>query len=295
MSLRKNKAVEHELTWCYYRMKRHALHPERKSVGDPHLPKEDVVEKMRSGTAHQFQFWRDLRPPFHVVGMRRDTDEPNAGFHPDGDLFHVSYQCGIDYVGERLWNEKSNAGTFDNLIHGVATIRIPEGYPQNRQITIITWGHPSLNYTPEEQFDEDGLPMERACIDPNEWMPIADELGQMPNLKRFAACRMATRKANKHRPAEVAPMQALLLGPHATLPQLARRASVSCPLAAVDQQMKAMTSPTGSSPKKAMTSPMGSSPTKVGTSAEGMTPSPQRKKRSHRIFTSAAGFVCYAG
>lgn len=266
-TVRKLSALAHELTWCYYRMRRHALHPERKEVGDPAMPPEAVIEKMRSGTANQFQFWRDLKPPFYVSAIRRDPTEP--GTNPDGDLFHVTYQCGIDYVGERLWNEKSEGGTFDNMIHGVAQIRIPDGYPAQRQIYIMSWGKPSLNWVQEEPAD--GLPPEGSFVNPDIWMPISDELSLSPNMARFAACRDATRKAHRRRPVEVAPLQALLLGPHASLPRLAANADVR-------------------------DSAMGSSPTnRAGTSAEGATPSPQKKKRQHRIYTAAAGFVRYAG
>jgi len=273
INVRKHRALEHEFAWCYYRMRRHAMHPDRKEVGDPALPHSQVVQKMRFGKANQFQFWRDLRPPFLISDVRRDPEEPQAGLHPNGDLFHVTYACGIDYVGERLWNLKSEAGTFDNLIHGVATVRIPDGYPQQRSITMISWGKPRLNFTPEERFDEEGIPLESGCVDPNDWMPISDELGLSPNLPRFAACREATRKANSRRPVEVAPVQALLLGPHASLPRLAK----------------------GMDQKDAEQRRASLSPVKAGAAVVGTTPSPQRRKRQHRIFTAAAGFVRYAG
>lgn len=271
-NLRKRKALEHALTWCYYQMRRHEMHPDRKTVGDPALPPEAVVEKMRSGTKHQFQFWRDLRPPFFVTGVTRDQ-ESLTGSHPDGDLFHVVYQCGIDYVGERLWNENGYAGTFDNMIHGVAIVRIPDG--PHRQISIVSWGRPTLNYTPKEQLDAQGVPIQDnvdRIVDPNEWMPISDELGLRADLPRFAACREATRKANRRSHLEVAPMQALLLGPHAILPKLAAQADAK------------------GSPSKGP-----ASPTKAASDHEGGSPSSPKKKRQHRIFTSAAGFVRYVG
>lgn len=69
------------------------MHPDRKTVGDPALPPEAVVEKMRSGTKHQFQFWRDLRPPFFVTGVTRDQ-KPHRKSPGWGSL-----PCGIS-----VWN-----------------------------------------------------------------------------------------------------------------------------------------------------------------------------------------------
>merc|ERR1712176_1431225 len=120
----------------YYRMRRHAKHPQRKEVGDPALPQHSVVEAMRYGTENQFQFWRDLRPPFQIMEVRRLTGEPESGQHPDGDLFEVVYQCGIDYCAERLWNLNSDAGTFNNKVHGSAQVRTPNGFPKKRPISI---------------------------------------------------------------------------------------------------------------------------------------------------------------
>jgi hypothetical protein len=277
-NMRKLKALEHELTWCYYRMRRHNFHPERQYVGDPQLPPDSVVEKMRSGFANQFSFWRDLRPPFHVTKVRRDSGDKDGTAHANGELFHVTYQCGVDYVSERLWNEKGDAGTFDNMVHGTALMRIPEVWPRESgsTITMISWGKPSLNWAPEEKYDEDGRPIEGNAqfVDPDMWMPISQELGLRAMMPRFAACRQSTRKAHKEmrNKIEVANDQALLLGPHASLPRLAAAAGTHQATAA-------------------------GSPGKVDTSAEGASPSPpsSKKKRQHRIFTSAAGFVRYAG
>lgn len=270
MHMRKFKILEHELTWAYYRMRRHALHPQRKEVGDPHMPPQCVVEKMRFGSENKFQFWRDLRPPFVVRQVRRVTNEPESGSHPDGDLFKVTYQCGIDYVSERLWNEKSDGGTFDNKIQGVAIVRIPDEYPKQRTITIDSWGQPSLNSSHWGNDDEEEGEAP-AFVDPNVWMPISQELDLPANLPRFAGCREATRKAVSRRPVEMPALQRLLLGPHASLPRLAMSNSMAPGAAAA-----ATTGAEGD--------------------AQGATPSPKKnKKRQHRIFTAAAGFVRYAG
>lgn len=278
---RKAKALEHELTWCYYRMRRHALHPQREPVGDPHMPNEHVVEPMRSGEKFKFQFWRDLKPPFMIGAMRRDQEDA-ATKHPDGDLFHVSYSCGLDYVGERLWNEKCEGGTYDNKIKGVASIRIPDGYPQVSGITIVSWGRPSLNEN--SPTDPNGDPLEDGFIDPNKWMPISAELGLRSDMPRFAACREATRKAHagvrarRQKAVEVAPLQKLLLGPHgATLPRLA---------SATHKDKKEGGGEWKGASEMSPGSPDGN--------AEGATPSP-KKTRQHCVFTAAAGFVRYAG
>jgi hypothetical protein len=42
-------------------------------------------------------------------------------------ILQVTVQCPIDFKGERLWNTKSVNGTFDNLVHTVAMVRIPDG------------------------------------------------------------------------------------------------------------------------------------------------------------------------
>merc|ERR1719502_694589 len=139
---------------------------------------------------------------------------------------------------------------------------------------MISWGKPSLNWAPEEKYDEDGKPIEGNAqfVDPDMWMPISQELGLRAMMPRFAQCRQSTRKAHKEmrNKLEVSNEQAMLLGAHASLPRLAAAAGTHQAAAG--------------------------SPGKVDTSAEGASPSPpsSKKKRQHRIFTSAAGFVRYA-
>merc|ERR1740117_2096079 len=48
-NMRKRQDLEHELTFAYYRTKRHNMHPHRAEVGDPILPQASVVVQMRSG------------------------------------------------------------------------------------------------------------------------------------------------------------------------------------------------------------------------------------------------------
>eukprot|EP00427_Karlodinium_veneficum_P000725 CAMPEP_0169162140 /NCGR_PEP_ID=MMETSP1015-20121227/57477_1 /TAXON_ID=342587 /ORGANISM="Karlodinium micrum, Strain CCMP2283" /LENGTH=234 /DNA_ID=CAMNT_0009234159 /DNA_START=440 /DNA_END=1144 /DNA_ORIENTATION=- len=180
-----------------------------------------------------------------------------------GDLFEVVFQCGIDYVSERLWGQKSDAGTFNNKAVTSARVRIPNGYPCQRPITIVSWGKPTLNWNPHHEKDDDGNLLKPIVVDPNKWMPISDELKQRADHPRFAGCREATKRAKSHRPIEVEPLQKLLLGPHCTLTKTAKLSKLH---------------------DKANSTGM----------LDAM-PGKKVKKRAHCIFTSAAGFVRYAG
>lgn len=270
--MRKLNVLEHELTWAYYRMRRHHAHPHRAEVGDPSLPPEHVVEAMRHGKGNQFNFWRDIRPPFNVAAVKRLHEEASAGQHPDGDLFEVIFQCGIDYVSERLWGLKSDGGTFNNRITSSARVRIPDGFPRKRPITIVSWGSPQLNWQPSNETDDEGN-ASRPSIDPAKWMPISDELQQRADLPRFAGCREATKRADSRKGFEVSPVQKLLLGPHASLPKLA----------ACDKDLGNLSATSREAAAARLVE-------------EGLpVPPPKVKPRQHRIFTAAAGFVHYAG
>jgi len=255
-SLRAKGVLEHEITWAYYRMRRHAEHPLRKNVGDPHLPQTDVVSCMRSGANNGFEFWRDLRPPFHVLTVKA-RDDASTG-HPDGKLFDVTFLCGIDYSAERAWNVKSEAGTFDNKIHSVASVRIPDKFPGQRPLTIVSWGRPILNWRPDDDVEV------TTCVPPELWMPIADELGKRPNSKSLAACREASKRAIPKKGIQVPPLQKLLLGPHASLPNLAKVELTRNPKHNEEQE-------------------------------RGVTYGGKPAVRNHRIYTACAGFVRYSG
>lgn len=258
-SVRKNHSLEHELAYAYYRTRRHLLHPHRKEVGDPTLPQDNVVAQMRSGLDKQFFFWRDLRPPFTVVEVTRMPSAP-TGQHPDGDVHEVIYECAIDYHGEHLWNTKSNNGTFDNKIHGVALVRIPDGYPRKRPISLLNWGTPMLNWDPSMDVDNDGNPLRPVRIDPMKWMSIADELQVRADHPRFAETRSCINKVDRlHGFTQAKPLQKLLMRPNTSLSQLAKKAELEYQTATDDFPLK------------------------------------QVKPRTHRIFTAAAGFVKYAG
>lgn len=279
--LRKQSVLEHELTWAWYRMCRHAKHPQRDAVGDPHLPHDQVVNKMSHGTKNMFCFWRDLKPPFQVIEVRRLHNEPEAGQHVDGDMFEVEYQCAIDYVSERLWNEKSDAGTFDNRIHSTALIRIPNGFPKRRPISLISWGKPSLNWIPPDDRDE-LVDAPKPRIDPGVWMPIADELGCRAKDPRFAKIRRAVTNCKSHHEIKVNPLEKLMLGPHASLARLAKCTESVAGAPGTDSGEMAISDLRR--PPQAFKPP---APTDSAVQ--------KKKMRHHRVFTAAAGFVKYAG
>jgi len=235
-------ALAHELTWAYYRMRRHAEHPLRKAV-----------EQTRTPGQGAFQFWRDLRPPFQVVAVK-EVDDWHAG-HPDGKLYSIRYLCGLDYVSERSLGESSEAGTFDNKIHGEAQARIPDNFPKTRPVRIVSWGQPVLNFQPEEE--ERGP----SVVPPEKWNPLADFLGKRPDSPKLAGVRDACKRVPRRRGVQVPPLQKLLLGPHASLPRLEKVEKGRDPAVDEDQER---------------------SGGRVG-------------KRQHRIYTAAAGFISYNG
>lgn len=266
--------VEHELTWAYYRMRRHEKHPLRQAVGE-FLPQDALAEKMRFGLGSQFQFWRDLRPPFTVSQVQRVDNGINmlvsiqdASGHPDGELYFITYECPIEYSAERLMDVNSEAGTFNNKIHGVAQVRIPNNYPQRRPVYIVSWGQPTLIPPGPDQHQlsapEVGM------------LPLATELGVNPTSDRMTSCIKACRDVqhrmdDKRKQVKVPELQRLLLGPHASLPRLAKMEETWA--------MEQSNTDNGKGARPASTSLHGLA-TRV---------------RSHRLFTPAVGFVSYNG
>ena len=59
----------------------------------------------------------------------------------------VVYECGIDFRHERMWNEKSDAGTFNNKIHSTAKVRIPDGYRQGIEAGVARSRGRVIKYT----------------------------------------------------------------------------------------------------------------------------------------------------
>jgi len=252
-TLRSKDVLAHELTWAYYRMKQCANkeNPIRAGVGES-FAQNDVPWAVSKGS--EFKFWRDLRPPFHISSIERITDEKGTGSEKDGKMYKINYSCGIDYGSERMWGG-TNA-TFDNKVIGIARVRVPEGFPSARPLQIESWGKPVLNFKNLDEVQGADSPAKKGgAIDPNSWMPIADELKLRADDPRLAACRDSTRRMKTNTTSDVPAMQRLLLGTHATLHDLA------------NVEMK-------------------------NGQAKGTL---VKRKREHRIFTSAAGFVRYSG
>ncbi|CAE7258050.1 PPC16 [Symbiodinium sp. KB8] len=272
-TMRMQGMLEHVLSWTYYHIQRDEEHPQRKEVGE-YLDPQNVPVALRSGAA-RFKFWCDLKPPFQVVQVtraeealgkwREAVESEGVKPHPDGELFYVTYECPLAYHVERAWGLKTMAGTFDNKVHGVASIRVPLDFPDKSRCVIASWGTPVVNWNPND--DKDPIVEPPTSIDPKIWMPIADELQQRPTIKRLAACRVETRIASRRadekrkRGIEVPEMTRILLGPNPSLPRLAAA-----------EQRHVTEADKGSS----------TSPTKRGI-------------RKHCVCTSSSGFVHYAG
>merc|ERR1712087_721909 len=106
-------------------------------------------------------------------------------------------------------------------------------------------------------------------------MPIAEELGKRSDGAGMAECRSLTKaatqlaKAKQKRGTEVPELDRMLLGPHASLPRLARMQRGNSQTATTDLGSSTATLKLAE-PKKV-------------------------KTRKHKIFTSACGYVDYAG
>jgi hypothetical protein len=291
VTIRMRSVIEHELTWAYYRMRRHAEHPLRKEVGDT-LPNTAVSENMRFGKKNRFKFWLDLRPPFTVLKVKRMVTAHDSA-HPDGDLYKVTYQCGIEYANERMADGGEN-GTFNQRITGVAQIRMSGSFPKKRPMRIITWGQPALNGDPKDSDEDEEAEPERAKakgVDPAKWMPIGNEIGKRSDDPSMAACRTATmeltkKMANARRQVEVPELQKLLLGPHASLPRLAQ-----CERAARERPALGAPGSTSASASGEKEKGGASPPASAGPSQQVAKPA----RRQHCIWTQAAGFIRYAG
>lgn len=172
------------------------MHPHRKEVGDPTLPPENVIAEMRNGREKQFLFWRDLRPPFSIIEVQKLPGDA-SGAHPDGEVHEVVFECAIDYNSEHLWNTKSVNATFDNKVHSTALVRIPAGFPRQRPIVIVNWGNPKLNWSADQETDNDGNPLRPGVIDPSRWNALAHEFGARADHPRFAETRDKIKKADK--------------------------------------------------------------------------------------------------
>jgi len=154
----------------------------RIAVGQNSLAKENVPSALRGHPPdHLFQlipggfnFWRDLRPPFSVISVRR-----LEGPAKDGERYAVTYECDVDYHTEYCSTAEN---TYDVKIHGEAELIIPDNYPVTRSLQILDWGTPKMNWTPTKD--------EMANIEDHRapwtiWQPLANELKERPTARRF--------------------------------------------------------------------------------------------------------------
>lgn len=282
VGIRVKGLLEHELTWAYYRMRRHEKHPQRKAVGE-FLAPDALNEKMRFGVGTQFQFWRDLRPPFSVLQASRvdngqdslDSTQMAKACHPDGELYDIQYECAIEYFAEHLMGISSDAGTHNNKVCGIAQVRIPNNFPHKRPLHILSWGQPTLN--PPDDMGKGN----KKGVAPEESLPIATELGISPQSDRMQRCIKACKEAQsriekRKLQVKVPELQRLLLGPHASLPRLAKMEADKAAQAEMSKDIAELAGRSSAS------------------SIGGNTADPQRVRR-HRIFTPAVGFVSYNG
>lgn len=254
ITIRVKGALSHELTWAYYRMKRHPEHPVRK----------DITQQFPPSELQGVNFWQDLRPPFVAKKVRR-VDEGDSGLkglhHPDGDLHLVSYECGLDYAGERKFDTMPGSSTFDSKIYGVAKVCFGNHFPSKRNFHFVSWGSPLCVRSPgqageAEARENSKMPEVPDIVDARTWNPLAAELAIRPGSDKLARVHSEIRnmharsKASGPKPLQLSSQKSALLGPHGAVPlEASRRAE----------------------------------------------PNSNAKIRHHRIATSAAGFLKYAG
>lgn len=214
-NMRSTGALQHELTWQYLNVKRHELHPLRLAVGE-YMDMTKMATMMRISKSTMFQFWRDLRPPFTVLSVERVMSEPSG--HPDGDLHHLTYVCPIDYASERLFNRDTSLSTFDNVVQGIAEVRIHPNWPTSpKTIKLISWGKPCLKMNFQKPVQMDIMSVTRQK--PPRWNPVAAQLGR---ATKDASCsrllKESYRKSMLHQEhLEVPEEQKVLIGPQVSL------------------------------------------------------------------------------
>lgn len=273
--VRTKEAIGHHLGWAYYRTKRYPEHPLRSAMGSDTLPPTNVVSALRDNTPGSFNFWRDLRPPFDVVDVRRLDMIANRGVR-----YEVEYECGLDFETERSWGDKQDGGTFDNKVHGIVLVLLPDKWPiGDKQMEILEWGPPVINWTPPQGKEQKFVDIRPAW---HYWLPLARELNERPTATRFKSFRLSDTFAHDYvqpKPT-LDPVSQALLGRH--------------DFQKIQKGTGKMESESPKSPKK--TPKKSFSPKKVGSPFAAELPSSKETpKRRHTIFTAAAGFVPYDG
>lgn len=76
--------------------------------------------------------------PFYVTSV-----EPKDPGGPEGELFNVSYYCGLSYCADHLCGMVRDGMTYENRIRGVAQLFIPHNIG-SKEIELLSWGQPRL-------------------------------------------------------------------------------------------------------------------------------------------------------
>jgi hypothetical protein len=190
--------------------------------------------------------------------------------------YEVEYECALDFETERAWGDKQDGGTFDNKIHGVVLILLPDKWPvENKPLEILEWGPPVINWTPSKDDKKKFKDIRPAW---HYWLPLAQELNERPTAARFKTFRISdTFKHDYVQPKPTLdPVTQAFLGRQ----DFQKIQKGTGKLEGADSPKK--------TPKKSTSPKKGASPF----AAEGPEETP---KRRHQIFTAAAGFVPYDG
>lgn len=188
-NMRTVAALEQRLTWAYYKMRQLPQPPEMQ------IDREGIPQDVQMGT--QFRFWSDLKPPIKIQKVQKDVqqDEADAGAHPDGVLYKITYCCPLDYVIERKWGTNRAEGTFDNTVRGYATVRIPKEFPR-KPLVVLSWGNPSLLFDYRVSEKLHGTKAEAQTVSPKIWSPLAAELNLRPDMPRLAELRVTCERVD---------------------------------------------------------------------------------------------------
>lgn len=197
--------LAHEMSWIYYDLRRHKDHPTRKAVGEHGKNGEIMPGYRASSVANSFNFWRDCRPPFQVMDLclAEGLEASSSRLHRDGQLYVATYKCGLDYQSEHSWNDTNStaAGVYDNYVTGMATVRVPPGYPRSsrgRRLIVESWGKPRMGWPSSGTYLQtlkDFLPASVAD-------GVAEQIDKRPSVQihggggHMFAKEQAIRKAN---------------------------------------------------------------------------------------------------
>lgn len=307
--MRTFQAIAHDLAWTWYRMRRHVHNDKYEEALKSEVWASSLFMKPSGKTGNSklrnapkepmrkphyyFHFFRDVRPPFYVLGVKR-IDDDNPEGDEFGELHEVTYECGLEHNVERGWGVKRDAWPLDNKTHGIAVVRIPDGYPRSGPLKFIDWGDPALRWTPDldaKTWDEKKKKkLEVPIPSPHGFGDfLARELEERPSLPRFASIGIRPGVLQSQKEVKVLPMRAALLGPQKILPELAKLEEERCGArtdkTAEERQTRSSGRADGQKSRMRRTS----------IASQGKLANGTQRKRQLRVCTGAAGFVTYEG